>query len=167
MGAKPIAERVTADAEGDVVVFLIGMRINRFRSVRSWFPVFWGMRRMLGELSADGESGLLHYQLLTANPRVFVVVEYWESKEKLFAYAADQDRLHRPAWAAFNTRVRKARGHVGIWHETYVVPAGNYENIYTGMPQAGLGKAYGTVPVAVRGESAAERLAAGAAPAAR
>ncbi|MFC7220934.1 DUF4188 domain-containing protein [Streptomyces polyrhachis] len=161
MAAKPIYERVTADADGEVVVFLIGMRINRFRSIRSWWPAFTAMPRMLRELGRDPHSGLLHHVLLTANPRVFYVVQYWESREKLFAYASDPGARHRPAWAAFNRAVRAGRGAVGIWHETYAVPAGHYENIYFGMPPAGLGAAHGVIPVSRRGERAAERIGAG------
>ncbi|MBC2874640.1 MULTISPECIES: DUF4188 domain-containing protein [Streptomyces] len=160
MGKSPIEGRVTAAAEGDVVVFLIGMRINRWRSARHWIPVFDAMRRMLGELGRDPDAGLLGYRLLTAGPREYTVLQYWESREKLLAYAADRDRLHRPAWAAFNRRARDAAGRVGIWHETYVVPAGSYETIYSGMPAHGLGAAYGVEAVARRGERAAERLGA-------
>ncbi|MBD3801378.1 MAG: DUF4188 domain-containing protein, partial [Campylobacterales bacterium] len=32
-----------------------------------------------------------------------------------------------------------------IWHETYVVRPGQYENIYHNMPQFGLAKAFGFV----------------------
>ncbi len=42
----------------DVVVFVIGMRINRLRRVRSWWPAFTGMPRMLREL-AGSDRGLL------------------------------------------------------------------------------------------------------------
>ncbi|MEU2163315.1 DUF4188 domain-containing protein [Streptomyces sp. NPDC019208] len=149
---------MTADAQGDVVVFLIGMRINSFRSVRSWWPVFRAMPRMLKELSKDEGSGLLGYQLLLGGPRVLYTVQYWDSKEKLFAYATAQDKAHRPAWAAFNRRMREGRGGVGFWHETYIVPAGSYENVYVNMPAFGLGSASGVVPVAHRGDRAAERL---------
>ncbi|MFJ2477877.1 DUF4188 domain-containing protein [Streptomyces sp. NPDC087659] len=149
---------MTADAQGDVVVFLIGMRINSFRSVRSWWPVFRAMPRMLKELSKDEGSGLLGYQLLLGGPRVLYTVQYWDSKEKLFAYATAQDKEHRPAWAAFNRRMREGRGGVGFWHETYIVPAGSYENVYVNMPAFGLGAASGVVPVAHRGDRAAERL---------
>ncbi|MCF3105814.1 DUF4188 domain-containing protein [Streptomyces roseoverticillatus] len=159
MGAQPIPERVTAAAEGDVVVFLIGMRINRWRAVRHWLPALRAMPRMLRELSRDENSGLLGYQALAGGPRDRTVVQYWESREKLLAYAADQSKEHRPAWAAFNRRARGSEGVVGIWHETYVVPAGSYESIYSGMPAQGLGKAYGVEPVARRGERAAERFA--------
>lgn len=159
MGAKPIPGRQTAAAEGDVVVFHIGMRINHYRALRSWWPVFLAMPRMLRELSKDKAGGLLGYRLLSGGPRIFYVVQYWESKEKLLAYASDQDRLHRPAWAAFNRYARAGKGHVGIWHETYAVPAGSYESIYADMPAFGLAAATGVIPVAQRGERAAERLA--------
>ncbi|MEU6703944.1 DUF4188 domain-containing protein [Streptomyces wuyuanensis] len=158
MGNTPIQGRMTADAQGDVVVFLIGMRINSFRSVRSWWPVFRAMPRMLKELSKDEGSGLLGYQLLLGAPRVLYTVQYWDTKEKLFAYATAPDKEHRPAWAAFNRRMRDGRGKVGFWHETYIVPAGSYENVYVNMPGFGLGAAAGVVPVARRGERAAERL---------
>ena len=49
-----------AELAGDeVVVFLIGMRINRLRRVRSWWPVFRSMGRMLAELAGRPEAGLL------------------------------------------------------------------------------------------------------------
>ncbi|MEV4500719.1 DUF4188 domain-containing protein [Streptomyces klenkii] len=159
MSAQPIPERVTAAAEGDVVVFLIGMRINRLRAVRHWLPALRAMPRMLKELSRDENSGLLGYQALAGSPRGLTVVQYWGSREELLAYAADRNKEHRPAWADFNRRARGSEGSVGIWHETYVVPAGSYESIYSGMPKHGLGKAHGVEPVAKRGERATERFA--------
>jgi hypothetical protein len=159
MTSRVPAEPTTANARGEVVVFLIGMRINRMWAVRRWLPVFTAMPRMLRELAKDKDSGLLSHVLLTASPRTYYVVQYWESMEKLYAYAADQDSLHRPAWAAFNRRARKGGSHVGIWHETYAVPAGSYESIYFAMPPFGLAAAHGTVPVTARGRTAADRLA--------
>ncbi|MEU2431264.1 DUF4188 domain-containing protein [Streptomyces sp. NPDC007861] len=157
---QPIQGRMTAEAQGEVVVFLIGMRVNSFRAVRSWWPVFKAMPRMLRELSQDKDSGLLGYQLLLGAPRVLYTVQYWESKEKLLAYAAAQDKEHRPAWTAFNRRMREGKDKVGFWHETYIVPAGSYENVYVNMPAFGLGAATDVVPVARRGERAADRLKA-------
>ncbi len=129
MSAEVIQERRTAAAEGDVVVFLIGMRINKLRRLRSWLPVFRAMPRMLRELSQDKESGLLHYRLVLGGPRLFTVIQYWESKEKLLAYATDAGKEHRPAWTAYNRSARNAGGAVGIWHETCLVPGGRYENV--------------------------------------
>ncbi|MET9296952.1 DUF4188 domain-containing protein [Streptomyces sp. NPDC003077] len=163
MSAKVFPERVTADADGDVVVFLIGMRINSYRAVRDWLPVFRAMPKMLRELERDPSSGMLGSRFVLSGPRDFGLVQYWESREKLLAYAEDRDKEHRPAWAAFNRRARNSRGKVGIWHETYVVPAGAHESVYVGMPPHGLGAAYGVVPVGRRGDRAAQRLAHGAA----
>ncbi|MDH2391405.1 DUF4188 domain-containing protein [Streptomyces sp. HNM0663] len=157
---EPIEGRMTAASEGGVTVFLIGMRINNFRAVRSWWPVFTAMPKMIRELTREKGRGLLGLQPLLGGPRLLYVVQYWESEEKLLAYASDRDGEHRPAWAAFNRRMREGRGNVGFWHETYVVPAGSYESIYLNMPEFGLGKATGVIPVARRGDRAADRLTA-------
>ncbi|WP_055585198.1 DUF4188 domain-containing protein [Peterkaempfera griseoplana] len=159
MFSSPNPGRTTAAAEGDLVVFHIGMRINHFWALHRWLPVFVAMPRMLRELSRDKESGLLGYQLLTGSPRTYHVVQYWRSKEQLLEYAAAPDRLHRPAWTKLNRLQRKSRGHVGIWHETYLVPDGNYESIYGDMPPYGLAAATGVLPVERRGATARDRLA--------
>ncbi|UCM90686.1 DUF4188 domain-containing protein [Streptomyces marincola] len=154
-----IEGRMTAAAEGGVTVFLIGMRITRLRAVRSWWPVLMAMPRMLKELSRDAGSGLLGSRVVSGGPREMTVIQYWSSHEQLIAYASAADGEHRPAWAAFNRRLRAGRGRVGFWHETFVVPAGSHESIYVNMPAFGLGAATGVIPVGRRGERAAERLA--------
>ena len=155
--ADIIASRMTHDYDGELVVFLIGMRINKPWRPDLWLPVFNAMPRMLAELSKDKDSGLLGYRL-TFGAGGPLLVQYWSSHEKLYAYASDRDAAHRPAWAAFNRRARKAPGAVGIWHETYLVERA--ETIYAGMPVSGLAAATSAVPVARRGETAAERLGA-------
>jgi hypothetical protein len=153
--ADVIAARMTHDYDGDLVVFLIGMRINKPWRPDLWLPVFFAMPAMLAELSKDKNSGLLGYRL-TFGAGGPLVVQYWSSHEKLYAYASDRNAAHRPAWAAFNRRVRKAPGSVGIWHETYIVERA--ETIYSGMPVSGLAAATSVVEVARRGETARERL---------
>ncbi|MGW0820868.1 DUF4188 domain-containing protein [Streptomyces sp. NPDC002845] len=158
---KPIpARRTTAAAEGEVVVLLIGMRINHFWAVHHWLPVFAAMLRMLHELRRNPGRGLLSRVVLTASPRTYYVVQYWESKEQLYAYAASPDMFHHKAWAIINRKEKagKVRAHVGLWHETYVVPEGSYEAIYAYMPPFGLAAAHGVLPVEKRGRSARERL---------
>ena len=54
-----ISKRVTAKIEGDFVVFLIGMRINKFWKPWKWLPVMVAMPRMLQELEGRPESGFL------------------------------------------------------------------------------------------------------------
>jgi Domain of unknown function (DUF4188) len=150
-----VPARMTHDFDGDLVVFLIGMRINRPWRIDLWLPVFSAMPRMLAELMKDKESGMLGYRLAygAGGP---LLVQYWNSHEKLYRYASDRTAAHRPAWAAFNRRARKAPGAVGIWHETYVVERA--ESIYVGMPVAGLAAATSAVPVTRRGETAVDRL---------
>ncbi|MFF4359757.1 DUF4188 domain-containing protein [Streptomyces sp. NPDC001604] len=156
-----MVSRTTADAKGDVVVLLIGMRINRFWAVHLWLPVMLGMFRMLRELAKDPARGLLSRVLLSASPRTYYVVQYWESKEKLYAYATAPDAFHHTAWAAINRKERsgRLRGQVGIWHEAYIVPEGSYEAIYGDMPAFGLAAAHGQIPLQKRGRYAKDRFA--------
>ncbi len=149
--------RVTDGHEGPLVVFLIGMRVNRWWRVRTWWPVFTAMPSMLRELTTEKERGLLGHQM-TIGRHGPVLVQYWRGSDELLAYAHDRDGAHRPAWRAYNERARAARGVVGIWHETYEVAAGAHETIYVGMPAVGLAAATTTVPVARRGEGAGARL---------
>ena len=151
------AGRTTHDHDGPLVLFLIGMRINRPWRPDLWLPVFGAMPRMLAELSADPGSGLLGHRTVldAAGP---TVIQWWSSQEKLYAYASDRDAQHRPAWTAFNARARRAPGAVGIWHETYVVD--RVESIYLGMPPWGLAKATSVVPVGRNADRAASRLRA-------
>ena len=72
-------------------------------------------------------------------------VQYWRSAEHLGRFARDPEMLHQPAWAAFN-RAGAGTGDVGIWHETFLVPAANIESLYGNMPEHGLGAALGSEP---------------------
>jgi hypothetical protein len=72
------------------------------------------------------------------------------------AFARDASLPHHPAWRAFN-KVVGGNGDVGIWHETYLVQAGQYETLYGNMPRFGLAQAAEHVPVARKGETAAQR----------
>lgn len=145
--------RMTAEIEGDFVVFLIGMRINKPWKLHKWVPAFRAMPRMLKELEQQPQSGFLGHisgGLLT--------VQYWRSFEHLEAYARSRNNLHWPAWVAFNNRMRESRGDVGVWHETYLVRAGQYETVYSGMPSWGLGRAGALIPVSEQKESARGRM---------
>ena len=148
-----IPERMAADIEGDFVVFIIGMRINKPWKLHKWVPVFRAMPRMLKELEHHPESGFLGSISGGA-----LIVQYWRSFEHLEAYARSHDHLHWPAWVAFNRRMRKSREDVGIWHETYLVQAGRYEAIYSGMPRWGLGRVGNLIPASGRNESARGRV---------
>lgn len=129
-------ERKTADIDGDFVVFLIGMNVNRWRAVRAWWPVARAMPRMLIELRNRPDLGLLkvYNGWMFGGP---AAIQYWRSYEALVDYSRSSDSEHLPAWRAFNRAARATDG-VGIWHETYRVAAGQWETIYGGMKDVGL-----------------------------
>jgi hypothetical protein len=83
---QTINQRMTVHIEGDFVVFLIGMRINRFWKFHKWMPVALAMPKMLKELSQKPESGFLG-----AQTSLGVIVQYWRSFEQLEAYATSAD----------------------------------------------------------------------------
>lgn len=148
--------RFTARIEGEeIVVFLIGMRFNNPLNVRRSWPVFAAMPRMLAELSRQRELGLLGYHVWPG--RTVLVLQYWQSFAQLDAYARDAEHLHLPAWREFNRAVG-ASGQVGIWHETYVVPADQAEAVYGNMPVFGLAAATTHHPAAGGLRSARTRM---------
>jgi len=134
-------ERVTSNgSEEPVVVFLIGMRVNRWWKVRQWLRTALAMPRMLRELGKHPELGMLGGEAWFG--RTTILVSYWKSVDHLFAYAKLRNAEHLPAWRAFNKQIGQ-NGDVGIWHETYIAQPGAYESIYVNMPAFGLGKVSG------------------------
>jgi hypothetical protein len=109
--------RYTARTDKPLVLFLIGMRLNKLWAAHKWLPVFAAMPQMLAELDRKPEAGLLSHRLYMSG-RIFLLQQYWDSFDKLLAYAHDTSAQHFPAWAAFNRAVGKD-GTVGIWHETF------------------------------------------------
>jgi Domain of unknown function (DUF4188) len=114
------------------------------------------MPRMLKELeAAPPEVGFLG----SMSPGIStMLIQYWRSFDHLERYARAREKQHWPAWVEFNRRMKISRGDVGIWHETYIVRAGEYESIYSGMPLMGLAKAARSAAVTAETESARERI---------
>lgn len=157
---------ITHAYEGDLVVFHIGMTVRAWHRPDLWGPVVVAMPRMIAELSRNraaadrGEAedlGFLWAETMIGGSGPWVV-QYWRSTDHLYAYAKNADAAHLPAWRAFNRAARKHPGAVGIWHETYAVPASGIETFYGNGAVVGLGRVGGTVDVARRGVTARERL---------
>lgn len=151
-----IEERMSAQIDGDFVVFLIGMRINKWWKIHKWVPVALAMSRMQRELKTlpVEQTGCLESRLISPG----LTVQYWRSFDHLETYARDLNGLHMPAWTRFNKVAKNTRGDVGIWHETFLVEAGSYETLYSGMPVQGLGKAGKIVPATGHMKSARGRV---------
>jgi hypothetical protein len=82
------------------------------------------------------------------------IVQYWRSFDHLEAFARDATDPHLAVWRNYWRRVGNS-ARTGIWHETYLVRAGEYEAVYGNMPPFGLGKAGRLVPMS---ESSSARL---------
>jgi hypothetical protein len=148
--------RLTVDLDRDVVVFLIGMRVNRWWRPDLWLPVAMSMPRMLKELQGRTDLGYLGGEQAFGNPTI--MVQYWASAEHLMDYAKAKEHVHLPAWIDFRKRVQKTNA-VGVWHETYRVERSAVECIYVNMPPFGLGRVAPRVPAVGHRRHARARLA--------
>src|SRR4051794_29629697 len=113
-----LKKRMTSRRDEGFVVFLIGMRVNRWWKPWRWWPVATAMPRMIRELSANPELGFLGAESWFG--RTTIMLSYWRSSEDLMKFASSRTSTHLPAWRAFNAAVGMS-GDVGIWHETYVI----------------------------------------------
>ncbi|SDO03700.1 DUF4188 domain-containing protein [Halobacillus sp. SY10] len=154
MAAKIFPGRYTAKADDEVIVFLIGMRINKWLAVHKWLPVLLAMPPMVQELYSQKDNGFFSLENFI-NFRTTLMIQYWRSENELYAYA--RAPKHLKAWRNFNRKV-KDNPAVGIFHETYKVKDGAHEVIYGNMPLFGLAKAYQHVPVLPNTASAKQRL---------
>jgi hypothetical protein len=101
------------------------------------------MPLILAELKAHPELGMLGGEMWFG--RTTILVQYWRTLEQLFSYATNRDAAHLPAWKSFNQALAQS-GDVGVWHETYCIAPGGYENVYVNMPPFGLGTVGALVP---------------------
>jgi hypothetical protein len=149
--AKVETGRRMGQIDGDFVVFLIGARLDPKHPLRSIRDLGGrrGMTHLLDYLVAHPERGLLGYQM-----GLPTIVQYWRSFEQLEAFARDDRDPHLWAWRNYWSRVGK-QSRTGIWHETFLVRAGEYEAIYANMPPHGLAKAGRSVAM---GEDSRARL---------
>ena len=160
--AHPVIHgRYTGEIEGDFCVFHIGLILNGNVPSKEMKEIGDGFNSMIKELEADpkkyGFLGATSY--VSANTRVDTVmaIQYWRSQEHLNAYARDGMLKHLPVmvWAS---GMSKTSAHVGFWHESFTVRAGDYQSIYVNCPQILLGKAGRLVPATGRKRTARGRL---------
>lgn len=160
---KVIPGRFTAQRDESFVVFLIGMRVNKLFAFRKWITTASAMGPMIKTLYDHPEKGFLGAEVFL-NWRGVTILQYWRSFEDLEKFARDKNDPHLESWRRFNKMIG-TDGSVGIWHESYLVEAKNYECVYNNMPVFGLAKATEHVPAVGRRETARRRLGGENAPA--
>lgn len=154
--AKVIPGRFTASTDEPFVVFIIGMRVNKFFAFRKWIATAMAMGPMIRTLYQHPEKGFLGARTFVFW-RGVLTVQYWRSFEDLEKFARDKDDPHLASWRKFNKTIG-SDGSVGIFHETYLVDAGKYEAVYGNMPVFGLAAATKHVPAVGKRETARRRL---------
>lgn len=150
--------RYTADVSEPFVVFLIGMRVNRFWAIKRWWSVAQAMQPMMKTLLRHPDKGLLEARtFFRVWPLETCMVSYWRSFDDLTRFARSQDDPHWQPWQQFMREVG-ADGTVGIWHETYRIDPGQSECIYGNMPAFGLAAATTHVSVSEKMQTASQRM---------
>ena len=83
-------DRMTVQIEGDFVVLLIGMRVNKPWLVHKWVPTAMAMGRMLKELSMQPaeKTGFLGFTSFGFGG----MVQYWRSFDHLEALFGQSQR---------------------------------------------------------------------------
>ncbi|NJN44348.1 MAG: DUF4188 domain-containing protein [Anaerolineae bacterium] len=158
MANKIFPGRYTAQVNKDFAVFLIGMRINHFWNFRKWWPVSQAMGPMLQTLYQHPEKGFYGAEnFFNLDGPTTLLLTYWDSFESIEQFARNPSDPHLEAWKTFRKAVGDD-GTVGIWHETYLVRAGEHEAVYGNMPQFGLAKAFGHVPITASIQTARQRI---------
>ena len=147
-------DKATVQNEKDVVVFIIGMKIHKFFYVHQWIPIAKAMGTMLKELYQNKNHGFQNGEL-HLNWKGITVIQYWDGFEQLETFAHEE--LHRGIWKEYYQKADMQKV-VGIFHETYIVPAKNYEAIYVNMPEFGLGKARSLESIDQKKKSSRQRL---------
>lgn len=142
-----VTERMAAEIDGDFVIYINGMRLNKLRAVHKY--LFAGLKaaKMFEELEKDPDSGFLGYLPAYMGPRSGAAIQYWRSLEDIRRFARDPDDLHVPAWQWYNEEVGN-NGGLGFWAELYVIEDGDYETFYRNMRPIGLGEIGEFVPMA-------------------
>ncbi|KAL8713054.1 MAG: hypothetical protein Q9220_002914 [cf. Caloplaca sp. 1 TL-2023] len=68
---------------------------------------------------------------------IFTTISYWRDIESLHAVAFGP--AHRAAWDWWNSMSKK-HPHIGLFHEVYVVPKGQWTTGYLNFPRFGMGQ---------------------------
>ena len=141
-----ITERMAAEIDGEYVIYINGMRLNKLRALPKYLRAGFKAAKIFKRLEADPDSGFLGYLPAFMSLRGGAAIQYWRSLEDIKRFAQDPDDLHVPDWQWYNEAVGD-NGELGFWAELYVVKDGSFETFYRNMPPIGLGEHGSLVPM--------------------
>ena len=119
-------QTVDLSAYPDLVVILLGMRVNRITGMKT----LAGFGPKISSSVSAKPEGLLHHEvfLFSLFPAHLGIRQYWRDLDSLLAWTRSDP--HRQWWQAF----LKDSGGTGFWHETYF-RRGGIEAIYDDVRQ--------------------------------
>ena len=145
----------------DVVVFHIGVQYNHplgllsphAKTVAGYFI------QMVKDLEESAEEygflGATNWQSNSAaSKNEILTVCYFRNVDGLHKFA--HSKYHMPPWQWWNHEI-KNMPHISIFHETYHVPAGNWESIHVNSKIAGIGSTVFKVAEEMTGKEVYQR----------
>lgn len=132
----------TQPAAQPIVVFNIGVQYNH--PLGLFAPGVWEVAQRFIAMSKDikkrrEELGLLGTCYWRADERrsnnTLAVTFYFKDVESIHKFA--HEPMHREAWNFYDPKKHR---HIGIFHETFCVPAKAYETIYANCHPVGMGR---------------------------
>ncbi|WP_336024986.1 DUF4188 domain-containing protein [Halobellus salinisoli] len=137
---------MAAEIDGEYVIYINGMRLNKLRALPKYLRAGLKAGKMFEQLAADPDSGFLGYLPAYMGLRSGAAIQYWRSLEDIKRFAQDPNGTHVPAWQWYEEEVG-TNGELGFWAELYVVKDGSFETFYRNMPPTGLGEHGSLVPM--------------------
>lgn len=142
-----------------VVVFHMGVRFNHLLGMLCPGGVQMSNHFLacVDNIVARAEEfGLMHHSYWRGGERpnhnTLMVAFYFESVEKLNSFA--HSNVHRKAWDWYTAFCKKHGKHMGVFHETFVVPPDAFETIYLNIHPVLLGE----TQVKVKNESGVDKF---------
>ena len=93
MGQSSYPKRLAAEMDGEFVVYINGMRLNKLRALHKYIIAGRKLAAMFDRLEADPDSGFLGYEPAIRGLRSGAAIQYWRSLEDLRAFAQASDDL--------------------------------------------------------------------------
>jgi len=126
--SKKVPDRRTVDLSGypDLVMILLGMRVNRITGLKTLF----GFGPQIEKSAQARPEGLLFHELFLFSlfPTHAGIRQYWRDVDALERWARSEP--HRIWWQQF----LRDTGGTGFWHETYFM-RGGVEAVYDEIPK--------------------------------
>lgn len=138
--------RWVADPPPGTTLVLFGLRVNRWRAIWSWLPLWRSLRSMLREAQSASETSGLLWAMQWREGRMFTILSYWSSYDAALAWAQDGRFQHVSVWRRYNRGRVGDSGDVGLWHEVIEIDPERLHTLYRDVDRRGIAAATSVEP---------------------